>query len=197
MPDYAKSKIYKVVDLDSNTCYIGSTCRTLEQRLISHVSQYKSYSLGKSTKYVSSFKILELDDFDIVLIENYPCNTKDELLARERHYTQLLPCVNKMRNQGIHNELGLSEYMKLYRLQNKDQLRVKKAQYVELNKDKVKASKNHYYETHKEQILQQAAEQHYACQCGSSIRKSDKARHFKSIKHVEWLEEQPNDVPIK
>jgi hypothetical protein len=101
-----------------------------------------------------------------------------------------------MRNQGIHNELGLSEYMKQYRSQNKDQLRVKKAQYVELNKDKVKASKNNYYKTHKEQILQQAAEQHFACQCGSSIRKSDKARHFKSMKHVEWLEEQLNDVPI-
>jgi hypothetical protein len=158
------------------------------------VSQYKSYSLGKSTKYVSSFKVLELDDFNIVLIENYPCNTKDELLARERHYTQLLPCVNKMRNQGIYNELGLSEYMKQYRTQNKDLLRAKKTQYVELNKDKVKASKKLYYETHKEQI-QQTGGQHYACQCGSSIRKSDKARYFKSIKHVEWSDDQLTEVP--
>jgi hypothetical protein len=85
---------------------------TLEQRLI-------SYSLGKSSKYVSSFKILELDDFDIVLIENYPCDTKEELLTRERHYTQLLSCVNKIRNQGIHNELGLSEYLKQYRSHNR------------------------------------------------------------------------------
>ena len=70
-----KVQIYKVVDLDSNKCYIGSTCRTLEQRLISHVSPYKSYSLGKSTKYASSFKVLEQDEFDIVLIENYTCKT--------------------------------------------------------------------------------------------------------------------------
>lgn len=67
---------------------------------------------------------------------------------------------------------------------------------MELNKDKVKASKSHFYETHKDQIRQQAAEQYYACQCESSIRKLFKARHFKSIKHVEWFEEQLNDVPI-
>jgi hypothetical protein len=63
-----------------------------------------------------------------------------------------------------------------------------------LNKDKDKASKKLYYETQKEQI-QQTGEEHYACQCGSSIRKWDKARHFKSIKHVDWTKEQLIYVP--
>jgi hypothetical protein len=87
--------------------------------------------------------------------------------------------------------------MKQYRSLNKDQLRAKKAQYG-VEQSQSQASKKLHYETHREHILQQTAEQHYACQCGSSIRKSDKARHFKSIKDVEWSEEQlKEDVPIK
>ena len=47
-----------------------------------------------------------MDDYDIILLEKYPCNSKDELHARE----QLLLCVNKNKNQGLINELGQKEY---------------------------------------------------------------------------------------
>jgi len=94
MVNYQLGKIYKIVDLDSNKCYVGSTCEpTLARRLTNHVSDYKQYLKGKGS-YVSSFKILEMDDYDIVLLETYPCNSKDELHARERYYTLLLPQLN-------------------------------------------------------------------------------------------------------
>lgn len=159
MVNYQLGKIYKIVDLDSNKCYVGSTCEpTLARRLANHVSDYKQYLKGKGSN-ISSFIILAMDDYDIVLLEKYPCNCKDELHARERYYTQLLPCVNKIKNQGLINEIGVKEYKKLS------------------------------YETNIDD------KQLYECKCGSNIlRLSDKARHFKTIKHTTWqnIQNLPN-----
>lgn len=67
--NYQLGKIYKIVDLDSNKCYVGSTCEpTLARRLANHVSDYKQHLKGKGS-YVSSFIILAMDDYDIVLLE--------------------------------------------------------------------------------------------------------------------------------
>ena len=85
--------IYKIIDLESNECYIGSTTIALSQRLAQHVSSYKQWLNGK-TNFVSSFKVIERGDYDIVLIELFPCNSKDELHARESHYSQTIQCVN-------------------------------------------------------------------------------------------------------
>ena len=86
MVNYQLGKNYKIVDLDSNKCYIGSTCEpTLARRLAKHVSDYKQYLKEKGGN-ISSYIILELDDYDIVLLENYPCNSKDELHVRDHNY---------------------------------------------------------------------------------------------------------------
>ena len=44
---------------------------------------------------MTSFEILQNGDYKIVLIENYPCHSKEELKARERHYIEKLDCINK------------------------------------------------------------------------------------------------------
>ena len=54
---------------------------------------------------MSSYDILANADYNIILIELFPCNSKDELLARERHYKDTLICVDKNR-PGIFSELG-------------------------------------------------------------------------------------------
>ena len=68
-------------------------------------SFFYKYYLNSKTHYVSSFDILANADYDIILMELYPCNSKDELLARERHYKDTLICVDKNR-PGIFSELG-------------------------------------------------------------------------------------------
>ena len=87
--NYQLGKIYKIVDLDSNKCYVGSTCEPiLARRLAKHVGDYKQYLKGKG-RNITSYIILAMDDYDIVLLETYPCNSKDELHARQRYYSQL------------------------------------------------------------------------------------------------------------
>ena len=125
MPDYQQGKIYKIECNVTGKVYIGSTCEPiLARRLAQHVGNYKCYLNGKSN-YVSSFDILQNEDYDIVLIESYPCNSKDELHARERYYTNNIDCINKIKDQGIYNELGRKGYDKQYREKNKDIIHAK------------------------------------------------------------------------
>jgi hypothetical protein len=121
MPDYQNSRIYKIIDLETNECYIGSTTLALSQRLAQHVVSYKRWLKGKG-RNISSFKIIANDDYDIVLIELFPCNSKEELYARESHYCQSITCVNKIKNQGLLIELGRIDYNKQYSVDHKVQI---------------------------------------------------------------------------
>ena len=94
MVNYQQGKIYKIVA--NGQTYIGSTCEpTLARRLAYHKSHYKSWMRSK-VNYITSFRVLYEDNPEIVLIESYPCNSKDELIARERFYIESMVCVNKM-----------------------------------------------------------------------------------------------------
>ena len=64
MPDYSKSKIYKIICNITGLVYIGSTCQTLTQRLQDHLRCYRRV-LNKKCHYVSSFKIIENGNYDI------------------------------------------------------------------------------------------------------------------------------------
>lgn len=97
MPDYSKGKIYRLVS-PSGLTYIGSTCQSLAVRKAEHKRHYFHWRNGKF-RYVTSFKIFEddLNNYDIVLIENYPCESKEELHKRERHWIEQFDCVNKIK----------------------------------------------------------------------------------------------------
>jgi len=126
MPDYQLGKIYKIECNVTGKVYIGSTCEPiLARRLAGHIKSYKRYLNGKSN-YVSSFDVLQNGNYDIVLIESYPCNSKDELHAHERYHTNNIDCVNKIKNQGMYHEIGEKGYQKQYYNDNKDKIHAKK-----------------------------------------------------------------------
>ena len=81
--NYQNSKIYKITDNTTDMVYVGSTFKTLQQRLKAHEAAYKSFKAGKFPNNVTVFKILENADYNIELIENYPCNSKKDLELRE------------------------------------------------------------------------------------------------------------------
>ena len=161
MPDYQLGKIYKIECNVTGKVYIGSTCEPiLARRLASHVGHYKCYLKG-TYPYVSSFDILQSGNYDIVLIESYPCNSKDELHARERYYTNNIDCINKIKGQGMLNELGRKgydkQYSEQYYKQNKDKKKEKFKAYYNDNKDKLNEKHNcvcggKYTYIHKQQI---------------------------------------------
>lgn len=91
--NYQKSVIYKIVsnNPDILDCYVGSTTN-FNKRKASHKALHNN---PNSTKY--NFPIYKYirdnggwDNFDMILIENYPCDNQNELHARERHFIENL-----------------------------------------------------------------------------------------------------------
>jgi len=161
MPDYSKSKIYKLTSSNSNEIYIGSTIQNLYYRKGHHIEDYKKYLLNKQ-HYITSFKIIERGgDIDICLLEEYPCDNKEQLHQRERFYIDSNICVNKVipgRTKKEYNELNKDkkkEYAKEYYNLNKDIINKKSKEYNELNKDKFKELKRLNYELNKEKIKEE------------------------------------------
>ena len=143
MVNYQQGKIYKIVCNTSGLVYIGSTCqKSLSQRLSEHVSNYKQYLIQKKN-YISSFELIKHGNYDIILIENSPCNTKDELYMRER-----FQCVNMV------NPIRLKEdnkkYNKKYYQENQEREKLRRKKYLEENKEKVKIYHHNYHEKNKE-----------------------------------------------
>jgi hypothetical protein len=100
MVNYKQGKIYKIECNVTGLIYIGSTCKkTLAQRMSHHRWTYRKYMKGKKN-YYSSFEVMKNNDYVIILIENYPCNSKDQLFSRERYWTNEIKCVNIRKNQG-------------------------------------------------------------------------------------------------
>jgi len=86
MPDYSQGKIYKLICLNTGLIYVGSTCQPLCKRLAGHKTKLNS---------TNSKKIIEGGNFIIVLIENYPCNSVEELRAREYVVIENTTCINR------------------------------------------------------------------------------------------------------
>lgn len=177
MPNYQLGKIYKIVDNTNENVYVGSTCEpTLARRLASHVVKYKSYVLG-SCIFVTSFKIIQNGDYDIVLIENYPCNNKDELHARERYYIETTDCVNKNIPNRTHKESTQQYYIK-----NKDKFAEYNKQYQMNNKEQINKQREQYRQENRAKINLK-----YTCVCGGKYTHANKSQHIKSKKHTKYL----------
>ena len=86
MPNYANGKVYKMMSLVDDYIYIGSTCCSLSQRK----AQHRDDSARQTTRAVyAHFNQIGWDNCRIVLIENYACANKEELVKKELEYIQL------------------------------------------------------------------------------------------------------------
>jgi hypothetical protein len=95
MKDYSKGKIYKLVCNETGLVYYGhTTYEYLSQRLAKHIQHYKEWLEGKA-RFITAFEIIKNNNYEIILLESYPCNSIDELKARERYYIENNERVNK------------------------------------------------------------------------------------------------------
>jgi hypothetical protein len=123
MPDYSKGKIYKIVSNQTKKIYIGSTVQHyLCDRLTSHKYGYKKWKkTNKNNFSCSSYLIIKYNDAKIILIEEYPCETKDQLKAREQFFIDTTKnCCNKYRANTTPEDR--QKYLKEYRRINREQL---------------------------------------------------------------------------
>ena len=198
---YQRAKVYKIISPHTDKIYIGSTVeKTLAQRLAGHVRSYKCYLAGKY-HYVSSFEILQHPEYRIVLVDSYPCDSRDRLLAREQHHIDLAGhgCVNM---QKAFTGLTEQEYKKQYHVQHRDVILERVRQYTEQHRDQIRAYKKQHREQNKD-IIVEKKKQHYnqnkdrinttrkqkiQCDCGSVIALCNKAEHERTFIHTEYIE---------
>jgi hypothetical protein len=143
MVNYQNGKIYKIESLIGGCIYVGSTCQKLSSRMAGHRRD------SKKRKDCSSLEVFKYPDVKILLILNYPCNSKEELLSKEAEYIRQLDCVNK-RIPG--------RTVKKYYEDNKEIILKKHKEYRDNNKEKIKEWKVKNYLENKEIILKKNKE---------------------------------------
>lgn len=107
MVNYANSKIYRIVCNTTGKQYIGVTTIPLSTRL----SQHKK--LFKINSPCCSKEVMEHEDYAIYLIEDYPVERKEQLLARARMHIESNICVNK-KSLYIHNDNNYTMELSTY-----------------------------------------------------------------------------------
>jgi len=146
---YQNGKIYKIVCNKTNLVYIGSTTQKyLSDRLKGHRIAY-----NRNKGITTANQILKNGDYYIELVELVPCNSKDELLVRERYYFNNIECINKVRPKRTLEEIENNN--KEYYEKNKDVILEKQKIYVKNNKEYIKEQTKKYREENKEKIKEQ------------------------------------------
>ena len=153
---YEKCLVYSIECLTTNDLYIGSTKHKINKRLDGH--KYSGNGcLSKS--------IIKRGNYKVNILEEVSCNSKKELLIKEREYIEKINCINKYvpinlfegesqkRYRETHKEL-VKEKSRIYD-SNRDKKKrdEKNKRYYERNKEKCNEYKRQWYIENRERIL--------------------------------------------
>ena len=158
--DY-KGRIYQLV-CDDGYYYIGSTKNELRKRFWHHKHDAKTEPDRKVYQHINR---IGWNNVKIVLIEEFCCKNKEELVKKEYEYIQLKRMDRFCLNTCLYNDI---------------------TQYNEDNKDAIKEYKGQWYESNKNKINEKVQ-----CECGSIVSKQHMARHRTSNKHIKLMNNKP------
>lgn len=183
-------KIYQIVCNETGEVYFGKTTKTLHERLCKHKSSD-----------CSSKQIIERGNYYIEQIDS--TFDEEESIILERFYIETFKCVNEVipgRTQKEYREEHKDEikkYMKIYREENSEYFKEYNKKYREENSEYLKEydkKRSHlrreyhreWAKKHKEEISEKGKVK-YTCECGSTIRIDNKARHERTQKHIDYI----------
>jgi predicted GIY-YIG superfamily endonuclease/ribosomal protein S27AE len=177
-PDYSKSCIYMLRhkdDTELENIYIGSTTNFKGRKHNHKASSCKPNNQcynHKQYQYIRANGGWE--EWRMIWLEDYPCNSKRELELREDevmlHYENRL---NDRRASRTHSQ---------YYEDNKERLIKKNRENYKKNKELIAEQKKEYYEINKEKINEKQKEKIKCNICGCEIRRGDLKRHQRTIK---------------
>ena len=198
MPNYQNGKIYKIISPSNPDAlpYFGATTVALCRRMTGHRSiTTKSVCKSKS--------LIECGDAIIVLVENYPCNNKEELNRKEAEYIINNDCCNRtvpLRTKKEYREDNkekikeyYKEYNKTYYEENKEKVKIKHKTYYEDNKERIAEHQKQYNQDNKERIAERKKQyyqdnnERHSCICGGLYTILHKKQHERTNKHIEYV----------
>lgn len=173
---YQHGKVYEIVSNLTEKVYIGSTTSRLSLRMAQHRLAYRKRAAGQPyNARTSAYEILVIDPkAEIYLIENFPCQDRDELRSRERHWVEVYSdiCVNINWPIVSHEE----------RLE----------------------SQREYYQRNRESVIEKNLTRYYAkkaelaeyvtCECGRAVTRGGLHSHTLTHLHRQLLEDKKNSI---
>ena len=164
--DYQNTLHYKIVcnDLSVQDVYNGATTDFIRRK-----AQHKYYSCNVSNRTTGNYniKIYQIiranggwENWTMVLLEHYPCNSKLESLMRERYwYEELNSTMNSNvpnRNRAEYRAVNKEQQI-IYKATNKDKIKEQQIIYKANNKDKIKEYRAIYRANNMDKIKEKMA----------------------------------------
>jgi hypothetical protein len=181
--DYSNTIFYKFCckDLDIKEIYVGHTTNFKQRK-----SMHKQACTNSNSKNYNLFVYQCIrdkggwDNWQMIEIERKPCIDLQDALKTERYWFENL--------QATLNKQIPTRTQQEWCQENKEVIQEYYKEYYELHKDEIKQYRKEWYEENREKIVKQMAEK-FNCICGSTLRKVDKLRHFKSQKHYLFIKQ--------
>ena len=89
---YQDGKIYKILNSETSDIYVGSTCQRLAKRMMNHRTRVKE---GKDTLLYRKMREIGIEHFYIELVENFPCESLEQLNKREGEWMREIATLNE------------------------------------------------------------------------------------------------------
>jgi hypothetical protein len=202
-------RCYKIWCADSpDEFYVGSTKKTLSQRMTQH---RKSARIGKLAKIYQAMREKGINSFQYGLLGSCEVSNMDEQRMFEQEYiTRLQPTLNMIRAHTTEQEkVGDRKQSSHDRhLCNKDKINERHREYYESNKEHHNTRVREYRETRKDffkdyqnqyridnleknknvaKVWREKTKELRTCVCGSTYnygKKSSRERHYRTEKHT-------------
>ena len=170
--DYGNGKIYCIRNDINDDVYVGSTTQLLCKRMAKHRASINAKK-SENILFYQLMRELGTEAFRIELIEEFPCENREQLQAREGFYIKKLGTLNKrvesrtkkeyyedcketiLQKQKEHKEAHkeqIQEYKKQHYQDNKEYIKEKSKQNYHDNIEARKAQKKEYYYNNKDKM---------------------------------------------
>ncbi|GMF54492.1 unnamed protein product [Phytophthora fragariaefolia] len=189
-------RIYRIIHMESDLCYIGSTSGELRFRWQSHRTSYLRWLSGATNNcsIYQYFKNHGIDKFRMILIKEYEVEDRKHLQAYEQLW------INKFRKPAIIKNdafdgkaIFRKEINQQYYRENKEKIKARAnertKQRTKEERDRALAYSKQYYRENKAKYRAYASVSH-DCGCGGRYSGGGKSNHVMSKKHIKWMTEQ-------
>lgn len=188
--DFQNLVIYKIVcnDINVTDSYVGSTTNFTKRK-----SSHKSACTNVNDKHhklcVYQFirKNGNWENWSMIEIEKYPCNSLNDAHKRERYWLENLKATLNV----VIPSRSKQEYWKTDKSKLSCKLYKETRKYKDYNKIYQKTSKVYKDYHHQYNRSSNRRKQHrkieFICLCGSVCKLNDKSQHFKTLKHQQWI----------
>ena len=192
---YARGKVYALCNSQTHDVYVGSTTPSLAERLRWHLSASKRCE-GNVQRLIHA---IGPSHFEITLLQEYPCNTIEELRAREAVWVRRMGSINqnipgrtKAQRRLEDPEALRAQHRKDY-LKHRERIKARTRRWYADHIDALRATLAQHQERNDAEMAKHALwspenrKQVFPCPCGGKTSWASQRTHFRTMRHVAWL----------